>query len=75
MLTVDKYFKDKTFTVEDFHMIDVVKVECIFPNIDNQMYTLTLAEKSKENVIRSIHKLEIFEFTLRAEPNMIEKPA
>ena len=27
ILIIDKYFCDKTFTVEDFHMIDVTKVE------------------------------------------------
>lgn len=81
LLTIDKYFCDKTFTVEDFHMIDVAEVKSLgggrLPDGSpaNQMYTLTLEEPGKVNVIKAIRKLEIFAFTYAAQPNLILKPA
>ena len=75
LLTIDKYFCDKTFTVEDFHMIDVAEVKSLgggrLPDGSpaNQMYTLTLKEPGKVNVIKAIRKLEIFAFTQCAWPN------
>ena len=81
ILIIDKYFCDKTFTVEDFHMIDVTKVEQKtegrLPDGSpaNQTYTLTLREPGKANVIKAIRKLEIFAFTYAAQPNLIHEPA
>ena len=81
LLTIDKYFCDKTFTVEDFHMIDVAEVKSLgggrLPDGSpaNQMYTLTLEEPGKVNVIKAIRKLEIFAFTYAAQPNLIHEPA
>ena len=75
ILTIDKYFCDKTFTVEDFHMIDVAEVEQKTEgrlpdgSPTNQTYTLTLKEPGKVNVIKAIRKLEIFAFTQCAWPN------
>ena len=75
LLTIDKYFCDKTFTVEDFHMIDVAEVEQTsdgrLPDGSpvNQIYTLTLKEPGKVNVIKAIRKLEIYAFTQCAWPN------
>ena len=80
LLTIDKYFCDKTFTVEDFHMIDVAEVKSLgggrLPDGSpaNQMYTLTLEEPGKVNVIKAIRKLEIFAFTYTAQPNYIYEP-
>ena len=78
LLTIDKYFCDKTFTVEDFHMIDVAEVKSLgggrLPDGSpaNQMYTLTLKEPGKVNVIKAIRKLEIFAFTKCAAPNGLD---
>ena len=78
LLTIDKYFCDKTFTVEDFHMIDVTEVKSLgggrLPDGSpaNQMYTLTLEEPGKVNVIKAIRKLEIFAFTKCAAPNGLD---
>ena len=80
LLIIDKYFCDKTFTVEDFHMIDVAEVEQKAEgrrpdgSPSHQMYALTLKEPSKVNVIKSIRKLEIFAFTKVASPNYIYEP-
>lgn len=80
LLIIDKYFCDKTFTVEDFHMIDVAEVEQKAEgrrpdgSPSHQMYALTLKEPSKVNVIKSIRKLEIFAFTYTAQPNYIYEP-
>ena len=80
LLTIDKYFCDKTFTVEDFHMIDVAEVKSLgggrLPDGSpaNQTYTLTLREPGKANVIKAIRKLEIFAFTKVASPNYIYEP-
>ena len=72
-LHTDKYFSDKTFTISDFHMIDVKDVELLAAyKSGNQAYILTLSTPGKENVIRSIKKLEIFAFTQAATPCMIE---
>lgn len=71
-LHTDKYFSDKTFTISDFHMIDVKDVELLAAyKSGNQAYILTLSTPGKENVIRSIKKLEIFAFTQAATPCMI----
>ena len=78
LLTIDKYFCDKTFTVEDFHMIDVAEVKSLGGgrlsdgSPANQMYTLTLEEPGKVNVIKAIRKLEIFAFTKCAAPNGLD---
>ena len=77
ILTIDKYFYDKTFTIEDFHMIEVESVELIadYTKDDtpgNQIYSITLKNAGKENVINSIRKLEIFAFTNSAFPNSID---
>ena len=78
ILTIDKYFCDKTFTVEDFHMIDVAEVEQKTEgrlpdgSPTNQTYTLTLKEPGKVNVIKAIRKLEIFAFTKCAAPNGLD---
>ena len=78
LLIIDKYFCDKTFTVEDFHMIDVAEVKSLgggrLPDGSpaNQMYTLTLKEPGKVNVIKAIRKLEIFAFTKCAAPNGLD---
>ena len=80
ILIIDQYFCDKTFTVEDFHMIDVAEVEQKAEgrrpdgSPSHQMYALTLKEPSKVNVIKSIRKLEIFAFTYTAQPNYIYEP-
>lgn len=80
LLIIDQYFCDKTFTVEDFHMIDVAEVEQKAEgrrpdgSPSHQMYALTLKEPSKVNVIKSIRKLEIFAFTYTAQPNYIYEP-
>ena len=72
LLTTDKYFSDKTFTIPDFHMVDVKDVKLVANyQSGNQFYALTLSTPSEENVIRSIKKLEIFAFTKMASPNMI----
>lgn len=73
-LCIDKYFYDKTFTVEDFHMIEVKEVECIWTDSKegepgNQIYTITLKNGGPRNIIRAIRKLEIYAFTVWAEPN------
>lgn len=81
LLIIDKYFCDKTFTVEDFHMIDVTKVEQWTEgrlpdgSPSRQIYALTLEEPGKVNVIKAIRKLEIFAFTYAAQPNLIHEPA
>ena len=81
ILIIDKYFCDKTFTVEDFHMIDVAEAKSLGGgrlsdgSPANQMYTLTLEEPGKVNVIKAIRKLEIFAFTYAAQPNLIHEPA
>ena len=78
LLTIDKYFCDKTFTVEDFHMIDVAEAKSLGGgrlsdgSPANQMYTLTLEEPGKVNVIKAIRKLEIFAFTKCAAPNGLD---
>ena len=80
LLIIDQYFCDKTFTVEDFHMIDVAEVEQKAEgrrpdgSPSHQMYALTLKEPSKVNVIKAIRKLEIFAFTYTAQPNYIYEP-
>lgn len=72
-LHTDKYFSDKTFTISDFHMIDVKDVKLLAAyKSGNQAYILTLSTPGKENVIRSVKKLEIFAFTQAATPCMIE---
>lgn len=77
LLIIDKYFCDKTFTAEDFHMIDVANVEqktegrAPDGSPANQIYTLTLEEPGKVNVIKAIRKLEIFAFTQCAWPNTV----
>ena len=72
-LHTDKYFSDKTFTISDFHMIDVKDVKLLAAyKSGNQAYILTLSTPGKENVIRSIKKLEIYAFTQTAEPCMID---
>ena len=81
ILTIDKYFCDKTFTAEDFHMIDVAEVKSLGGgrasdgSPANQIYTLTLREPSKVNVIKAIRKLEIFAFTKMASPNGLDAAA
>ena len=78
LLIIDQYFCDKTFTVEDFHMIDVAEVEQKAEgrrpdgSPSHQMYALTLKEPSKVNVIKAIRKLEIFAFTKCATPNSLD---
>ena len=80
ILIIDQYFCDKTFTVEDFHMIDVAEVKSLgggrLPDGSpaNQTYTLTLREPGKANVLKAIRKLEIFAFTKVASPNYIYEP-
>lgn len=80
LLTIDKYFYQKRFTVEDFHMIDIEKAELISDYTDGgqkpgyQMYLLTLKEKSKQAVIDAIYKLEIYAFTKLASPNEMFAP-
>ena len=78
LLIIDKYFCDKTFTVEDFHMIErggsqIAGAAAVLPDGSpaNQTYTLTLEEPGKVNVIKAIRKLEIFAFTKVASPNML----
>lgn len=77
LITIDKYFKDKTFALSDFHMVDINQVDLIGDyryegGTGNQTYLLTLRFPSKENVIRSIKKLEIYAFTLNASPDLIQ---
>ena len=79
-LMIDKYFYQKEYTVEDFHMIEVEKVELGVDLTDggqkpgNKTYWITLKEKSKQAVIDAIHKLEIYAFTKSACPNEIDSP-
>ena len=79
ILTVDKYFYDKTFTVDDFHMIEAEEVK-LLANYStegvpgNQIYEITIKNIGKVNVIKSIRKLEIFAFTKQATPNLIDEP-
>ena len=73
ILTIDKYFYDKTFTIEDFHMIEVESVELIanYTKDDtpgSQLYFITIKNACKENIIKAIRKLEIFAFTKKAAP-------
>lgn len=77
ILTVDKYFYDKTFTVDDFHMIEAEEVKLINnysteSSPGNQIYVITINNVGKINVIKSIRKLEIFAFTKQATPNLID---
>lgn len=80
ILITDKYFYSKTFTIEDFHMIEVENVELIANYFKeelpgHQLYLITLKNKGKQNVINAIRKLEIFAFTYSAIPNLIDAPA
>lgn len=80
ILTIDKYFYNKTFTIDDFHMIEVenVKLTANYSKEDlpgRQLYLITLKNKGKQNVINAIRKLEIFAFTQAAFPNLIDAPA
>ena len=77
ILTVDKYFYDKTFTVDDFHMIEAEEVKLINnysteSSPGDQIYVITINNVGKINVIKSIRKLEIFAFTKQATPNLID---
>lgn len=77
ILTVDKYFYDKTFTVDDFHMIEAEEVKVINnysteSSPGDQIYVITINNVGKINVIKSIRKLEIFAFTKQATPNLID---
>ena len=72
ILVTDKYFRNKTFTVDDFHMIEAEKVELTAAFTDeNKYYLITIKNKGKQNVIDAVHKLEIYAFAKIVEPNLI----
>lgn len=74
---IDKYFYNKQFTIEDFHMVELESVELRYvymkadEEVGNQLYELTLKNKSKQSVIDAIRKLEIFAFAQMVYPNEI----
>ena len=74
-LVVDKYFYQKEFTAEDFHMIDVEKVEASYYNDystpNANMYSITLKDKSTQGLADAIWKLEIYAFTHEASPSYL----
>ena len=75
LLTVDKYFYQKEFTAEDFHMIDVEKVEAQDYNDysapHENRYLITLKDKSTQALADAIWKLEIYAFAKMAYPYYI----
>ena len=77
-LTVDKYFYQKEFTAEDFHMIDVEKVEAEdyndYSTPHENSYLITLKDKSTQALADAIWKLEIYAFTQMASPNYLMAP-
>lgn len=79
LLTVDKYFYQKKFTAEDFHMIDVEKVEAEdyndYSTPHENIYLITLKDKSTQALADAIWKLEIYAFTKMASPNYSNLPA
>ena len=72
IVEVKKEFAVKTFTVEDFSMIQAVKVELLVrPNL----YVVEIANKGKLNVIWAIRALESVVFVKEATPDYICYPA
>ena len=80
ILTIDKYFYQKRFTVEDLHMIEAEIVELIDDGTDDgtrpgsQTYLITLKDKSKQAVVDAVYKLEIYAFAKEVYPNEFAYP-
>ncbi len=83
LISINKKYQDHVFTIDDFTGLELEKVECLteyayerysngdYPDNFHHIYTLTLKNKSKENVIKAIRICENLEFIDSASPNLI----
>ena len=83
LIAINEKYHNYRFTEKDFPGLSLEKIKCVteyayakysegsYPDNFHHIYVLTLKNKSKENVVKSIRICEEFDFVDFAEPNMI----